>query len=637
MKTVYIAISADILHHGHINLIKKASEYGDLIVGALTDEAITTYKRLPVLNFKERSFIIENINGVKKVVPQETLDYTDNLKKYKPDYVFHGDDWKEGVQSKTRQKVMAVLGIMSVTLITAGVSLAFFNYTKTGATDNTISTGSITFIYDEETAQGRGITLTNAIPVSNSLGKAEQANVFNFKIISNPGTTNIKYTISARKVSEGSTLDDVVDLYLTDQTNNGDYIADQYPSKITQEKTVLTFDDLDGYKNSSIEKILYEKTITSSDLTNGKYEQDFRLRMWIDENTDFSDGTYNNQLFRIIVNVNANVDTSIIPSGGSGDNGGSSNSGSSAYNMTFTDNDNDGVPSVTRENGLAVSRDEICYGPECFYVLDNDGTNITLLAKYNLKVGNVITMNSKTSATTQAMDPATVVGYGMQDDNVKGIDFNIDDNNQEYPHTYYGTVAFASSNYWINDDHATIDTFYKTKYILNDEEDYDYYGNYARTNIYEKNQKSNTIPTYKIADDTIKYKSVSGLPILDLNYANGFYTAKNSDDTNYSIANYVEDYADFLENTIGVNVADTRLVVAGDMDKDDCYYHKDATACQMYYDRSYWLGEAVENESYVVGHDYGTGMTTEIHFYRGQIYGVRPVIIVPANNYGISN
>lgn len=109
MKTVYIAISADILHHGHINLIKKASEYGELIVGVLTDEAVATYKRLPVLNYDERSFIIENIAGVKKVVPQKTLDYSDNLEKYKPDYVFHGDDWKEGVQSKIRQNVIDTL------------------------------------------------------------------------------------------------------------------------------------------------------------------------------------------------------------------------------------------------------------------------------------------------------------------------------------------------------------------------------------------------------------------------------------------------------------------------------------------------------------------------------------------------
>ena len=109
MKTVYIAISADVLHHGHINLIKKASEYGNLIVGVLTDEVVATYKRFPVLDYEQRTFIIKNINGVSEVVPQDTLDYTVNLKKYKPDYVFHGDDWKEGVQSKIRQNVIDTL------------------------------------------------------------------------------------------------------------------------------------------------------------------------------------------------------------------------------------------------------------------------------------------------------------------------------------------------------------------------------------------------------------------------------------------------------------------------------------------------------------------------------------------------
>ena len=109
MKTVYIAISADILHHGHINLIKKASEFGSLIVGVLTDEVVATYKRFPVLNYEQRTFIIQNIEGVSKVVPQNSLDYTENLKKYKPHYVFHGDDWKEGVQSQIRKNVINVL------------------------------------------------------------------------------------------------------------------------------------------------------------------------------------------------------------------------------------------------------------------------------------------------------------------------------------------------------------------------------------------------------------------------------------------------------------------------------------------------------------------------------------------------
>jgi len=130
-KKVYIAISADILHHGHINLIKKASEYGTLTVGVLTDEAIATYKRLPVLNYEERTFIIRNIEGVDNVISQDTLDYTENLEKIKPDYVVHGDDWKSNDQSQIRSKVIETLEKWGGQLIeipyTQGVSVDKLN------------------------------------------------------------------------------------------------------------------------------------------------------------------------------------------------------------------------------------------------------------------------------------------------------------------------------------------------------------------------------------------------------------------------------------------------------------------------------------------------------------------------------
>lgn len=108
-KTVYIAMSADVIHSGHINVIEEGAKYGDVIIGLLTDEAIATYKRLPILDFEIRKKIFENIKNVSKVVEQNTLDYTDNLKKLKPDYVIHGDDWKQGVQTLIREKVIEVL------------------------------------------------------------------------------------------------------------------------------------------------------------------------------------------------------------------------------------------------------------------------------------------------------------------------------------------------------------------------------------------------------------------------------------------------------------------------------------------------------------------------------------------------
>lgn len=102
-------MSADIIHPGHLNIISKGAELGEVTVGVLTDQAIASYKRLPYLNFEQRKLIIENIKNVKHVISQDSLDYTENLLKIKPDYVVHGDDWKEGVQRTTRQTVIDTL------------------------------------------------------------------------------------------------------------------------------------------------------------------------------------------------------------------------------------------------------------------------------------------------------------------------------------------------------------------------------------------------------------------------------------------------------------------------------------------------------------------------------------------------
>lgn len=117
MKRVYIAMSADIIHSGHINIIKHGAELGDVYIGLLTDQAIASYKRLPILDYESRKKIFENIKGVKEVIPQKTLDYTDNLMALKPDYVVHGDDWRSGVQRNVRQKVIDTLKIWGGELI----------------------------------------------------------------------------------------------------------------------------------------------------------------------------------------------------------------------------------------------------------------------------------------------------------------------------------------------------------------------------------------------------------------------------------------------------------------------------------------------------------------------------------------
>lgn len=108
-KKVYVGMSADLVHPGHLNVLKEASALGEVTVGLLTDKAIASYKRLPYMPFDQRKLVIENIKGVTKVIPQETLDYVPNLLKLKPDFVVHGDDWKEGVQRKVRQDVIDTL------------------------------------------------------------------------------------------------------------------------------------------------------------------------------------------------------------------------------------------------------------------------------------------------------------------------------------------------------------------------------------------------------------------------------------------------------------------------------------------------------------------------------------------------
>ena len=116
-KKVYVGLAVDIIHEGHINILKKASSLGDVTVGLLTDEAIASYKNIPHLDFKRRKIIIQNIKYVKKVIPQNTLDYVPNLNLLKPDFVVHGNDWKQGVQKKTRERVIKTLKKWSGQLI----------------------------------------------------------------------------------------------------------------------------------------------------------------------------------------------------------------------------------------------------------------------------------------------------------------------------------------------------------------------------------------------------------------------------------------------------------------------------------------------------------------------------------------
>jgi len=109
MKTIYLGLRGDIIHPGIINIIKEGAKHGEVLIGLLTDSAIASHKRLPFLSYEQRLEVLQNIKGVSKVVPQEEWSYLPNLKKYRPNAIIHGDDWKTGHLSKEREKVFAFM------------------------------------------------------------------------------------------------------------------------------------------------------------------------------------------------------------------------------------------------------------------------------------------------------------------------------------------------------------------------------------------------------------------------------------------------------------------------------------------------------------------------------------------------
>lgn len=108
-ELVYVPMAVDILHPGHINIIKEAAKYGQVIVGLFSDEAIKSYKRVPYMNYEMRKIIIENVKGVDEVICQEIKDYSPNLIKLKPKYMVHGTDWREGPLADVRQKAIELM------------------------------------------------------------------------------------------------------------------------------------------------------------------------------------------------------------------------------------------------------------------------------------------------------------------------------------------------------------------------------------------------------------------------------------------------------------------------------------------------------------------------------------------------
>jgi len=201
------------------------------------------------------------------------------------------------MKNKKKQIIITLIGIISLIVITVGVTYAFFNYAKEGTTDNTIKTGSITFLYTEVSGVGKGISLTEAYPVADSIGKVQvgEGKVFDFKVTSNISMdSSIGYQITARKKTGSTLANSAVKVYLTEVNGTEQELLLSKYSELDQT------DKVDSSKFD--ERILYEATVPAN---TSNYEKNFRLRMWVSDDTDFSYGSMNDKTFTLTVNVYA--------------------------------------------------------------------------------------------------------------------------------------------------------------------------------------------------------------------------------------------------------------------------------------------------------------------------------------------
>ena len=200
--------------------------------------------------------------------------------------------------NKKKTLILSIMGLIGLVIVTIGITYAIFTYTKLGTTDNTITAGTLKFLYTENTGVKTGIQLTNALPISDTQGKALDGdnNVFDFSIeATNTGTEAIPYEVTLRKKSTSTLGEENVKVYLTDRTESTEK-EELEPTKYSE----LTQTNIDV--GSKIEKTIYNGTVNGGEVS---YKKDFRLRMWIDEQSNQSD--INGKEFTAMVNVYSNA------------------------------------------------------------------------------------------------------------------------------------------------------------------------------------------------------------------------------------------------------------------------------------------------------------------------------------------
>ena len=198
--------------------------------------------------------------------------------------------------NKSKQILFSVLGILSLLIITIGVTYAVFSYTKEGTTDNVVTTGTLKFLYTENNTNGNGISITEAEPISDTKGKelVGDNNVFDFKVEgTNTGSEVIPYEVTLRKKDTSTMSEDNIKVYLQDGTDQTDLLTPTLYSKLIQTTTDV---------GNNVEKSIYKGEVAGN--TNN-YLKTFRLKMWLDENADLS--VIGGQTFTATVNVYSNA------------------------------------------------------------------------------------------------------------------------------------------------------------------------------------------------------------------------------------------------------------------------------------------------------------------------------------------
>ncbi len=216
---------------------------------------------------------------------------------------------------KNQSRMLLILALFLLVAVTAGVSYAFFNYVRLGTTENAITTGTITFLYDEVNQAGNGISIHDAFPMTdqNGIQQTGSDHVFQFKIIATTtGNTSLPYEITARKKNDSTAPDTAIKLYLA-EVNEGIETASSYTlnGDVVRKYSELISTTIDVGSDIT-EKTIYQATIPPN---SNRYEKNFTLKMWVADDVDFSPNqeleqdTYpmNNQTFTVTVNVYANA------------------------------------------------------------------------------------------------------------------------------------------------------------------------------------------------------------------------------------------------------------------------------------------------------------------------------------------